>query len=73
MTRGGPTVLLAEDNPTNMELTLLALESGRCANHIDVVREGAEALDHHAVDEAEEIMPHENGPRAWCRSGIPCR
>jgi CheY-like chemotaxis protein len=46
MTRGAPTVLLVEDNPTDMELTLLALESGRCANHIDVVRDGAEALDY---------------------------
>jgi CheY-like chemotaxis protein len=39
-------VLLVEDNPTDMELTLLALETGKCANHIDVVRDGAEALDY---------------------------
>jgi two-component system, response regulator len=46
MTNHAPTVLLVEDNPTDMELTLLALETGKCVNHIDVVRDGAEALDY---------------------------
>jgi CheY-like chemotaxis protein len=45
-----------------MELTLLALESGRCANHIDVVRDGAEALDYlfrrgDYLDRSEEDAP----------------
>ena len=39
-------VLLVEDNPSDLELTLHALERGRFGNRIDVVRDGAEALDY---------------------------
>lgn len=40
------TILLAEDNPNDMELTLEALGEYRIANEIVVVRDGAEALDY---------------------------
>jgi CheY-like chemotaxis protein len=40
------TVLLVEDNPNDLELTLHALERGRLGNRVDVVRDGAEALDY---------------------------
>jgi two-component system response regulator len=40
------TVLLVEDNPDDLELTLHALERGRCANRIDVARDGAEACEY---------------------------
>ncbi len=40
------TILLAEDNANDVELTLAALRENRVANRIDVVRDGAEALDY---------------------------
>jgi CheY-like chemotaxis protein len=39
------TILLAEDNANDVELTLAALEENRVANRVVVVRDGAEALD----------------------------
>ena len=39
-------ILLVEDSPQDLELTLDALESENFANHIDVVRDGEEALDY---------------------------
>jgi two-component system response regulator len=38
-------ILLVEDNPNDVELTLLAFQEARLANSIHVVRDGAEALD----------------------------
>ncbi len=38
-------ILLAEDNPNDVELTLAALHSLNLANDITVVHDGAEALD----------------------------
>lgn len=38
-------LLLAEDNPRDAELTLLAFADHKLANSIHVVRDGAEALD----------------------------
>jgi CheY-like chemotaxis protein len=39
-------ILLVEDNPKDLELTLVALERGRLANDVIVARDGAEALDY---------------------------
>lgn len=39
-------ILLAEDNPKDVELTLAALEENNLANEVIVVRDGAEALDY---------------------------
>jgi two-component system response regulator len=39
-------ILLVEDNPHNAELTLYTLKKYNIANHIEVVRDGAEALDY---------------------------
>jgi len=39
-------ILLAEDNPNDVELTLAALRQNHLANEIVVVRDGAEALDY---------------------------
>jgi two-component system, response regulator len=38
-------ILLVEDNPNDVELALHALEKGHVANRVQVVRDGAEALD----------------------------
>jgi two-component system response regulator len=38
-------ILLVEDNPNDIELTLHALKQNRLSNHVQVVRDGAEALD----------------------------
>jgi two-component system response regulator len=38
-------ILLVEDNPDDVELTLLALTENRIANNIHVARDGVEALD----------------------------
>ncbi len=38
-------ILLVEDNPNDVELTLRALKEHRLANHVRVARDGAEALD----------------------------
>ncbi len=39
-------ILLAEDSRNDIELTLAALAENRLANQVDVVRDGAEALDY---------------------------
>ena len=41
----GVEILLVEDNPDDVELTLLALRRHKLANHVEVARDGAEALD----------------------------
>ena len=38
-------ILLVEDNASDAELALHALEKSKLANHIEIVRDGAEALD----------------------------
>lgn len=38
-------ILLVEDSPDDMELTLRALRSGNLANNVHVVNDGEEALD----------------------------
>ena len=38
-------ILLVEDNPSDLQLTLHALERNKLANQIHVVRDGVEALD----------------------------
>lgn len=39
-------ILLVEDNPDDVELTILALEKNNIANPVTVVRDGQEALDY---------------------------
>jgi two-component system, response regulator len=38
-------ILLVEDNPDDLEMTTRALRKANLANHIQVARDGAEALD----------------------------
>ena len=51
-------ILLVEDNPKDVELSLVALGKSQLANEVVVVRDGAEALDYlrcrgHYVDRAQ--------------------
>ncbi|MDZ4076936.1 MULTISPECIES: response regulator [Hydrocarboniphaga] len=39
-------ILLVEDNPKDLELTLIALAKSQLANEVIVARDGAEALDY---------------------------
>lgn len=39
-------ILLVEDNPHDLELTLVALERSQLANDVVVMRDGADALDY---------------------------
>jgi len=39
-------ILLVEDNPHDLELTLIALERSQLANEVVIVRDGADALDY---------------------------
>jgi CheY-like chemotaxis protein len=40
------TILLAEDNKIDVELTIEALEDNKISNKVDVVRDGQEVLDY---------------------------
>jgi CheY-like chemotaxis protein len=40
------TILLVEDNPKDIELTLEALKEHNLANHVTVVKDGVEALEY---------------------------
>ncbi|HCH78700.1 MAG TPA: two-component system response regulator, partial [Pseudomonas sp.] len=39
-------ILLVEDNPYDLELTLIALERSQLANEVVIMRDGAEALNY---------------------------
>jgi two-component system, response regulator len=45
MSANAVEILLIEDNPNDVELTLHALKKHNLANRIQVIRDGAEALD----------------------------
>jgi two-component system response regulator len=45
MEGSGIEILLVEDNPSDLELTLHALRTNNLANRIEVARDGEEALD----------------------------
>ena len=56
-------ILLVEDNPNDAELTLYALKKYNVANHIEVARDGAEALDYVFCTGAYAHRRIENGPK----------
>lgn len=56
-------ILLVEDNPNDMELALHALKKHNLANHIETVRDGAEALEFIFGTGAYAGRSLENGPR----------
>ncbi|CAI4032796.1 putative methanogenesis regulatory protein FilR2 [Nitrospira tepida] len=46
MTINGVEILLVEDSPEDVELTLRALQKNQVTNHVQVVTDGAEALEY---------------------------
>jgi two-component system response regulator len=56
-------ILLVEDNPQDLELTQRALAKARLTNHIEVARDGAEALDFIFCEGAHASRKLENGPK----------
>ncbi len=54
-------ILLAEDNPKDVELTLTALDEHHLANEVVVVNDGAEALDY-LYHRGEFAMRNGNSP-----------
>ncbi len=56
-------ILLVEDNPNDMELALHALKKNNLANHIEVMRDGAEALEFLFCTGAYVHRSIDNGPR----------
>ena len=43
-------ILLVEDNPNDLELTLVALEKSQLANEVIIARDGQEAIDYLACE-----------------------
>jgi two-component system response regulator len=56
-------ILLVEDNPSDVELALHALAKHHLANRIQVVRDGAEALEFVFCTGAYAQRANENSPR----------
>ena len=56
-------ILLVEDNPNDVELALHALKKNHIANRIEVVRDGAEALEFIFATGAYAQRSIGNGPR----------
>ena len=56
-------ILLVEDNPEDLELTLRALRKGNLANHIEVARDGAEAVQLIFGENGYAARSVDHGPR----------
>jgi len=56
-------ILLVEDNPQHVELTLRALRKHHLANHVRVAKDGAEALEFIFGDGADANRQIENIPK----------
>lgn len=56
-------ILLVEDNPDDLALSLRALRKANLANHIQVARDGAEALEFIFCEGPHANRKIENGPK----------
>jgi len=56
-------ILLVEDNPQDLELTLRALRKGNLTNRIQVARDGAEAMEFIFGEGEHAGRQIENGPK----------
>lgn len=63
MTDNTIEILLVEDNPDDLDLSLRALRKARLANHIHVARDGAEAMEFLFGTGAHAGRKIENGPK----------
>ncbi|MFQ5923638.1 MAG: response regulator [Anaerolineales bacterium] len=63
MTESAVEILLVEDNPDDVELTLHALRKNNLSNKIEVVRDGAEALEFVFATGAYSERRSEDGPK----------
>jgi len=63
MTGNEIEILIVEDNPDDLEMTVRALRKAHLANHIQVVRDGAEALEFIFAHGSYADRKVENGPK----------
>jgi CheY-like chemotaxis protein len=56
-------ILLVEDTPEDLELALRALRKANLANHIQIARDGAEAIEFLFAEGAHAGRKVENGPK----------
>lgn len=56
-------ILIVEDTPQDLELALRALKKANLTNHIEVARDGAEALEFVFCEGAHAGRKLENGPK----------
>ena len=56
-------ILLVEDNPEDLQLALRALAKANLSNHIEVARDGAEALDFLFCEGAHAGRAPHHGPK----------
>ncbi|HEY3205029.1 MAG TPA: response regulator [Thermoanaerobaculia bacterium] len=53
----GKTILLVEDNPDDVALTLRAFRKNNIANEVVVAKDGVEALEHLLAEKGAQEMP----------------
>lgn len=63
MTENAVEILLVEDNPNDVKLALHAFKSNNIANKVQVVRDGAEALEFIFCTDRYAHRTIENGPK----------
>ncbi len=63
MTANGVEILLVEDNPNDVKLAMHAFKTHHIANHVHVVRDGAEALEFIFCTGRYADRNFENGPK----------
>ncbi|HEX9047590.1 MAG TPA: response regulator [Verrucomicrobiae bacterium] len=56
-------ILLVEDNPDDMDMTLRALRKANLANHVEVARDGVEAMDFLFCEGKHSSRSIEHNPR----------
>jgi CheY-like chemotaxis protein len=70
-TDSGRAILLVEDNPDDVELTMRALRQNNIRNEIVIARDGVEALDHLLGGTSQLDGTRSLEPRTDGRSGPP--
>ena len=63
MMNNGVEILLVEDNPNDVKLAMHAFKAHHIANHVQVVRDGAEALEFIFCTDRYADRKIENGPK----------